>query len=88
MAKLEITISRKGHPVAHETFEISTELAQDLIAKLEVMMAELPGHHRTARTSRPNGATIVEIQLNRDMPSPMVRPNFEELFRQKSQDDA
>ena len=85
MAKLQITVRRKGSGrlVAHETFEISSELAQELVAKMEAMIAELPGRHRTTRTVRPDGATLVEIELNRDAPPPMVRPNFEELFRHK-----
>lgn len=96
MAKLEITVSRKGSGrlVAHETFEISCELAQELIAKMEAMMAELPGQHRTTRTVRPDGASVVEIELNRDTPPPTegaallrVRPNFEELFRRRKNDD-
>jgi len=88
MAKLEITVSRKGNGklVAHETFEISRELAQELIAKMEAMIAELPGQHRTSRTVRPDGATVIDIELNRD-PPPMVRPNFEELFRQRRGDE-
>ena len=52
MATLQITVSRKGssRPVVHETIEISRELAQELIAKMEAMIAELPGRHRTTRT--------------------------------------
>jgi hypothetical protein len=52
MAKLQITVRRKGSGrlVAHETFEISRELAQELVAKMEAMIAELPGRHRTTRT--------------------------------------
>jgi len=89
MAKLEITVSRKGsgRPVAHETFEISPELAQELIAKMEAMIAELPGRHRTTRTIRPDGTSVVEIELNRDALPPMVHPNFEELFRRRKNDD-
>ncbi|MCB0190396.1 MAG: hypothetical protein KDJ65_00480 [Anaerolineae bacterium] len=89
MAKLEITVSRKGNDrlVAHETFEISPELAQELIAKMEAMMAKLPGRHRITRTVRPDRADVVEIELNRDAPPPMVHPNFEELFRQRKKDD-
>ncbi len=96
MAKLEITVSRKGsgRPVAHETFEISLELAQELIAKMEAMIAELPGRHRTTRTIRPDGTSVVEIELNRDAPPPTegaaplrVHPNFEELFRLRKNDD-
>ena len=85
MAKLEITVSRKGsgRPVIHETFEISHELAQELIAKMEAMIAELPGSHRTTRTIRPDGASVIKIELNQDAPPPMVHPNFEELFRHK-----
>ena len=89
MAKLEITVSRKGSDrlVAHESFEISRELAQELIAKMEAMIAELPGRHRTTRTVRPDGASVVEIELNRAAPPLMVRPNFEELFRRRKKDD-
>lgn len=89
MAKLEITVSRKGSGqlVIHETFEISPELAQELVAKMEAVMAELPGRHRTARTVRPDGASVVEIELNRDAPPPIIRPNFEELFRRRKKDD-
>ena len=89
MAKLEITVSRKGNGklVAHETFEISRELAQELIAKMESMIAELPGQHRTNRTVRPDGATIIDIELNRDAPPPVIHPNFEELFRHRRHDD-
>jgi len=89
MAKLEITVSRKGSGrlVAREAFEISRELAQELIAKMEAMIAELPGRHRTTRTVRPNGASVIEIELNRDAPPPMVHPNFEELFRRRKHDD-
>ena len=89
MAKLQITVRRKGSGrlVAHETFEISRELAQELVAKMEAMIAELPGRHRTTRTIRPDGASVVEIELNRDAPRPMVQPNFEELFRQRRHDD-
>lgn len=89
MAKLEITVSRKGsgRPVIHETFEISPELAQELVAKMEAMMAGLPGRYRITRTVRPDGASVVEIELNRDAPPLMVHPNFEELFRQRRKDD-
>ena len=89
MATLEITISNKskGTLVAGEKFEISRELAQELIAKMEAMIAELPGRHRTTRTVRPDGASVVEIELNRAAPPPMVRPNFEELFRQRRRND-
>ena len=89
MAKLEITINCKGsgRPVAHETFEISRELAQEFIAKMEAMIAELPGQHRTSRTVRPDGATVIDIELNRDATPPVVRPNFEELFRQRRRND-
>ena len=83
MATLEITISNKmkGVLVAHEKFEISLELAQELIQRMEAMVAELPGHHHTTRIDRPGGKTIVEIELNRDVPPPKVQPNFEDLFR-------
>jgi hypothetical protein len=90
MAKLEITVSNKTSRslVAHEQFEISLELAQELIQRMEALVAELPGHHRTTRTVRPGGTTVVEIELNRDLPPPTegaaplrVRPNFEDLFR-------
>lgn len=96
MAKLEITVSHKGSgwPVAQETFEISPELAQKLISKMEAMLAELPGRHRTTRTVRPDGVSVVEIELNRDAPPPTegaaplrVHPNFEELFRHRKNDD-
>ena len=83
MAKLEITVSNKTSRslVAHEEFEISLELAQELIKRMEAMVAKLPGHHRTTRTVRPDSTTIVEIELNRDLPPPTVQPDFEELFR-------
>jgi hypothetical protein len=89
MAKLEITVSRKGSGllIAHETFEISRELAQEFIAKMEASIAELPGQHRTSRTVRPDGATVAEIEFDRDVSPPMVRPNFEELFRQRRGND-
>ena len=89
MATLEITISNKskGTLVAGEKFELSRELAQELIAKMEAMIAELPGPHRTTRTVRPDGASVVEIEINRAAPPPMVLPNFEELFRQRKKDD-
>jgi hypothetical protein len=89
MAKLEITVTCKGNDqlVVHETFEISRELAQEFIAKMETMITELPGRHRTSRTVRSDGATVVEIELNREIPPPMVQPNFEELFRQRGRDD-
>ena len=83
MAKLEITVSNKTSRslVAHEEFEISLELAQELIQRMEALVADLPGHHRTTRTVRPGGTTVVEIELNRDLPPSIVRPNFEDLFR-------
>ena len=83
MAKMEITVSRKGSGrlVAHETFEISPDLAREFVAKMEAMIAELPGQHRTTRSIRPDGVSVVDIELNRDAPPPMVHPNFEELFR-------
>lgn len=89
MATLEITISNKskGTLVVCEKYEISRELAQKLIAKMEAMIAELPGQHRTSHTIRPNGTTEVDIELNRDVSPPMVRPNFEELFRQRRRND-
>lgn len=89
MAKLEITVSRKGNGklVAHETFEISRELAHEFIAKMEAMIAKLPGQYRTSRTVRPDGATVIDIELNRDATPPVVRPNFEELFRQRRRND-
>jgi hypothetical protein len=89
MAKLQITVRRKGRGrlVAHETFEISRELAQELIAKMEAMIAELSVRHRTTRTIRPDGAGMIEIELNQDVPPPIVHPNFEELFRQRRHDD-
>ena len=89
MATLEITISNKskGTLVAGERFDLSRELAQELIAKMEAMIAELPGRHRTTRTVRPDGTSVVDIELNRDAPPPMVHPNFEELFRQRRKDD-
>ena len=90
MAKMEITVSRKGSGrlVAHETFEINPDLAREFVAKMEAMIAELPGQHRTNRTVRPDGATIIDIELNRDAPPPIVHPNFEELFRQRRHDDS
>ena len=89
METLQITVSRKGssRPVVHETIEISRELAQELIAKMETIIAELPGQHRTSRTVRPDGATVIDIELNRDATPPVVRPNFEELFRQRRRND-
>ena len=89
MATLEITISNKskGTLVAGEKFEISHELAQEFIAKMEAIIAELPGQHRTTHTIRPNGTTVVDIELNRDVSPPVVRPNFEELFRQRRRND-
>lgn len=83
MAKLEITVSHKGsgRPVAQETFEISPELAQEFIAKMGAMIADLPGRHQTTRTIRPDGASVVEIELNRDALPLVISPTFEEFFR-------
>lgn len=81
MATLEITISNKtkGALVAHEKFEISRELAQELVAKMEAMVADLPGCHRVTRTIAERG-TIVEIALNNSTPPP-ASPSFEALYR-------
>lgn len=61
MATFEITISNKtkGGLVAHERFEISRELAQEFITKMEAMIADLPGCHRVTRTITERGAVAV-----------------------------
>ncbi len=82
MATVEITISNKvkGNRLVCEKFEISRELAQALMTKMEAMVADLPGHHHTTRTLRADGATVVEIELNRTVP-PTVSPTFGDRFR-------
>ena len=87
MATVEITISNKseGRLVTCEKFEISRELAQELIVKMEAMVADLPGQHHTTRTFRTDGATVVEIQLNHSAP-PTTNPTYEELFRSEARD--
>jgi len=87
MATLEITVRHKigGRLVVHEKFEISPELAQELITKMEAMLADLPGYHRTTRTVRPTGITVVEIELNRPAPPP-TSPTYEALFRSEVDD--
>ena len=88
MAKLEITITNKssGMLMAHEEFEITSELAQVFIAKMETVMAALPGHHQTRRLVNAEGGTVVEIEFNRQLP-PVVRPTFQELFNQSGGND-
>jgi len=88
MAKLEITITNKssGMLIAHEEFEITSELAQEFIAKMETMVAHLPGHYQSRRLVNANGGTVVEIELNRQLP-PVVRPTFQELFNQSGGND-
>lgn len=87
MATLEITISNKtkGTLVARERFEISRKLAQELIAKMEAMIADLPGCHRVTRTITERGA-VMEITLNRSTPPP-ASPSFEALYRGGKNDD-
>ncbi len=87
MATVEITISNKvkGKRLVCEKFEISRELAQELITKLEAMVASLPVDHQITRTIRADGATVVEIQLNHTAP-PTIRPTYEELFRNEVRD--
>ncbi len=82
MATVEITISNKtkGKLLVCEKFEISRELAQELMTKMEAMVADLPGHHHASRTIRADGATVVEIQLNHSAPL-TISPTYEELFR-------
>jgi hypothetical protein len=88
MAKLEITIKNKsnGIVVAQEEFEISTETAQVFIAKMETLVADLPGHHQIRRLVNAEGGTVVEIEYNRQLP-PVVRPTFQELFNQSGGND-
>ena len=86
MATVEITISNKSKDalIVREKFEISRELAQELIAKMETMVADLPGDHQVTRTIS-RGTTVVEIALNRAAP-PAITPTFEELFRSEASD--
>ncbi len=80
MATVEITISNKSKDalIVREKFEISRGLAQELIAKMETMVADLPGDHQVTRTVS-RGITVVEIALNRMAPL-AITPTFEELF--------
>ena len=73
MATMEITISNrsKGSLVACEKFKISRALAQELIAKMEAMVVDLPGDHQQ-RSHRGRDTTQ----------SPY--PTFEELFSQRT----
>ena len=84
MATLEITVTSKngGPPIVQQKFEITEALAQEFITKMEAMVAGLPGTHRkTTKTIRPDGATVVEITLNKQSPPPIVRsPTFKELY--------
>jgi len=86
MAKLEITITNKfsGILVAHEEFEINLEVAQEFIAKMETMVADLPGRYHTRKLVNANGGTVVVIELNPSPPPPAASPTFEELFGRRS----
>ena len=88
MAKLKITITNKssGMLIAHEEFEITSALAQVFIAKMETLVADLPGHHQSRRLVNAEGGTVVEIEFNRQLP-PVVRPTFQELFNQSGGND-
>jgi hypothetical protein len=81
MASLTITVTgnNKPKPLLHETFELSPELAQEFIIKLEAMLVELPGQPGVIRTRTEPGLTVFEVELRR--PGPEVKPTFQELFR-------
>jgi hypothetical protein len=86
MASMEITVTSKngGPPIVHQKFEIDRELAQEFIDKLEAMVADLPGKHQTTKTVGQEGLTVVEIELNKPSPPPVVSPTFEELYSQRA----
>jgi hypothetical protein len=84
MATVEITISNKtkGSLVTREKFQITRALAYEFIEKMEAMVADLPGRHRTRKRAAGNGGLVVEIELNadQDIPPPVISPTFRELF--------
>ena len=86
MAKLQIIIKNRssGNLVAHEEFELSPEVALEFIAKMEMMVVDLPGRHHTRRLLNAQGGTSVEIELNPSPPPPAASPTFEELFGRRS----
>lgn len=87
MATLEITVTGKngGPPLVQQKFEITEALAQAFIAKLEAMVAGLPGvYGQTTKTVGPDGITVVEIALNKPSPPPAVSPTFEELYSRRT----
>lgn len=83
MATLEITVTPKrgGPPIVQQKYQISRELAQEFIDKMEAMVADLPGRHRTRKRSTGSGGMVVDIELNASKdPPPAVSPTFQELF--------
>lgn len=84
VATLEITIRRQtgGEVVTHQKFELSPALARELIAKMEAMLADLPGRTRVSRTVQPDGTTLIEFDLH--PPPPVTRPTFAELYRKNN----
>jgi hypothetical protein len=80
MASLTITVTDKNKPkpLLHETFELTLELAQEFIVKLDAMLAELPEQRGVIRTRTEAGMTVFEVELRR--PGPEVKPTFQELF--------
>ena len=81
MAKLQITIKNRssGNLVAHEEFELSPEVAQEFISKMELLVADLPGRYHTRKLVNANGGTVVVIELNPSPPPPRACPTFTEL---------
>jgi hypothetical protein len=84
MATLEITIRRQtgGEVVTHQKFELSPALAREFIAKMEAMLADLPGRRQVRRTMQPDGTTIIEFDLH--PPPTVTRPTFAELYRKNN----
>lgn len=80
MALLEITLIGKagGLPLLHERFELSPDLALELMARLETMLADLPGRHQVIRSRAGGEVTIFEVTLNHR--PPISSPTFQELF--------
>jgi hypothetical protein len=80
MALLEITLTGQhgGPPLLHERFELAPDLALELMARLETMLADLPGRHQVIRARAGGDVTIFEVTLNHR--PPVASPTFQELF--------
>ena len=81
-ATIEITITPKGGgpPLLNHQFQTSRELAREFVEKMAAMVAGLPGKHSMTKNTGKDGATVVEIELNKHDPPAVLPPTFRQLF--------